>query len=87
MTLTPGVDSVLCSKLTSVRNRTVCKSASSWSGAGCHACAWQVSGGSDTTYEQRVELDTYCIRNRKIWIDIYTLIKTVGVVFKREGAY
>lgn len=49
--------------------------------------AWQVSGRSDTSYEQRVELDTYYVRNWNIWIDIDILIKTVGVVLKREGAY
>lgn len=49
--------------------------------------AWQVSGRSDTTYNQRVELDTYYVRNWNLWIDLDILIKTVGVVLKREGAY
>lgn len=49
--------------------------------------AWQVSGRSDTSYEFRVELDTYYVRNWNPWIDLDILIKTVGVVLKREGAY
>lgn len=49
--------------------------------------AWQVSGRSDTSYEFRVELDTYYVRNWNLWIDLDILIKTVGVVLKREGAY
>lgn len=49
--------------------------------------AWQVSARSDTSYEFRVELDTYYVRNWNLWIDLDILIKTVGVVLKREGAY
>lgn len=49
--------------------------------------AWQVSGRSDTSYEFRVELDTYYVRNWNLWIDLDILVKTVGVVLKREGAY
>lgn len=49
--------------------------------------AWQVSGRSDTSYEFRVELDTYYVRNWNIWIDLDILVKTVAVVLKREGAY
>lgn len=49
--------------------------------------AWQVSGRSDTSYEFRVELDTFYVRNWNLWIDLDILIKTVGVVLKREGAY
>ena len=48
---------------------------------------WQVSGRNDTTYEQRVRLDQYYVRNWSPWLDVYILCKTVSVVITREGAY
>lgn len=48
---------------------------------------WQVSGRSDTGYEERVNFDTFYIQNWSIWMDIWILIKTVWVVIKGKGAY
>jgi Undecaprenyl-phosphate galactose phosphotransferase WbaP len=48
---------------------------------------WQVSGRNDTTYEQRVALDSYYVRNWSPWMDIYILIKTIGVIVRGQGAY
>lgn len=48
---------------------------------------WQVSGRSDTSYEQRVELDKYYVLNRSLKLDIQILWKTVFVVLKKDGAY
>lgn len=48
---------------------------------------WQVSGRSTTSYEQRVDLDTYYVRNWSLWLDLDILIRTIGVVLRREGAY
>lgn len=48
---------------------------------------WQVSGRSNTTYEERVLLDAYYIRNWSIWLDLFILVKTIRVVLKAEGAY
>lgn len=48
---------------------------------------WQISGRSDTGYEERITLDTYYIQNWSIWLDIWILIKTVWVVLRRKGAY
>ncbi len=48
---------------------------------------WQVSGRSDTTYEERVSLDAYYVRNWSVWLDFYILIKTIGVVVRGQGAY
>ncbi|MBO6176481.1 MAG: undecaprenyl-phosphate galactose phosphotransferase WbaP [Treponema sp.] len=48
---------------------------------------WQISGRSDTGYEERISLDTYYIQNWSIWLDIWIIIKTVWVVLKRKGAY
>jgi lipopolysaccharide/colanic/teichoic acid biosynthesis glycosyltransferase len=47
---------------------------------------WQVSGRSDTTYPERVALDTYYIRNWSPWLDVYLLARTVEVVLKGQGA-
>ena len=48
---------------------------------------WQVSGRSDTSYEQRVELDKYYVLNRSLKLDLQILWKTVFVVLKKDGAY
>lgn len=48
---------------------------------------WQVNGRSNTTYEERVQMDSWYVHNWSVWIDVVYLIKTVLVVLKREGAY
>lgn len=48
---------------------------------------WQVSGRSDTTYEERVLMDSWYVHNWSIWIDIVYLVKTVFAVIKSKGAY
>ena len=48
---------------------------------------WQVSGRSDTTYPERVAMDTWYVRNWSVWIDIMYLFKTVKAVLKEKGAY
>jgi len=48
---------------------------------------WQVSGRSDTTYEERVAMDTWYVRNWSVWIDIMYLFKTVKAVLTSKGAY
>ena len=48
---------------------------------------WQTSGRSETTYEERITLDTYYIQNWSVWLDIWILIKTIWVVLKGKGAY
>jgi Undecaprenyl-phosphate galactose phosphotransferase WbaP len=48
---------------------------------------WQVSGRSNTSYKDRVTMDEYYIRHWSIWMDIYIIIRTIGVVIKRSGAY
>ena len=48
---------------------------------------WQISGRNDTTYQQRVDLDSYYVRNWSPWMDVYILVKTIGVVVRRDGAY
>ncbi len=48
---------------------------------------WQVSGRSDVSYEERVRLDMYYIRNWSIWLDIQIMFQTIIVVLTRKGAY
>ena len=48
---------------------------------------WQISGRNDLSYETRVELDEYYVRNYSIWVDLYILSKTPAVVFSNRGAY
>jgi Undecaprenyl-phosphate galactose phosphotransferase WbaP len=48
---------------------------------------WQVSGRNDLTYEKRVHLDTYYIRNWSPWLDLYILARTVAAVLLARGAY
>lgn len=48
---------------------------------------WQVSGRSNISYEERVRLDMYYIRNWTIWLDIQLLIQTIPAVLKGKGAY
>jgi len=48
---------------------------------------WQVSGRSDISYEERVRLDMYYIRNWSIWLDLQLLFQTVPAVLRSRGAY
>lgn len=48
---------------------------------------WQVSGRSDVSYAQRVQMDSWYVRNWSLWHDIAILCKTIPAVFKRSGAY
>ena len=48
---------------------------------------WQVSGRSDTTYDERVALDVQYARHHSLWGDVKILLRTVGVVLRGRGAY
>ncbi|MGZ9165889.1 MAG: sugar transferase [Anaerolineales bacterium] len=48
---------------------------------------WQVSGRSDISYEERVRLDMYYVRNWSIWLDLQLLYQTLPAVLKGRGAY
>ena len=47
---------------------------------------WQVSGRSNTTFEQRLEFDKEYTENKGFLYDMELLTKTVGVVVKKNGA-
>jgi len=46
-----------------------------------------VSGRSDTTYEERVAMDAYYVRNWSVWLDLVILARTVKSVISSLGAY
>ena len=48
---------------------------------------WQVSGRNELTFGQRLRLDEYYVRNWSLWLDIIVLVKTLGAVVRRHGAY
>ena len=48
---------------------------------------WQVNGRNDVDYDSRVQMDSWYVRNWSLWQDIVLIIKTIGVVLKRKGAY
>jgi Undecaprenyl-phosphate galactose phosphotransferase WbaP len=48
---------------------------------------WQVSGRNDTTYAERVDFDSYYVRNWSIWLDLVILARTTLVVLFGRGAY
>ena len=48
---------------------------------------WQISGRSDTSYDKRVGLDEYYVRNWSIWLDLYIFLHTFAVVIQSKGSY
>lgn len=48
---------------------------------------WQVRGRNFTSFEDRVELDSYYVRNWSLWIDLIILARTAGDVVARRNAY
>ena len=48
---------------------------------------WQVSGRSESDYATRVSYDAYYLRSWSIWLDIWIIYKTFGVVVRGKGAY
>jgi len=47
---------------------------------------WQANGRSDTTYEEKVEMDMQYIDNRSIFMDIKIIFKTFSAVIKKQEA-
>ncbi len=47
---------------------------------------WQVSGRSDTTYAQRVRLDSWYVKNWTIWQDFSIIARTIPAVVSGRGA-
>lgn len=47
---------------------------------------WQANGRSDTTYEQRIEMELHYVDHASFALDLKILWDTVGAVLKRKGA-
>lgn len=47
---------------------------------------WQVTGRSNVTFGERLEMESQYVRNWSLWWDIILLFKTVSVVLARRGA-
>ena len=47
---------------------------------------WQISGRSETTFKERVEIDRAYIAQRSFWKDMRVILKTVPSVLLRRGA-
>ena len=48
---------------------------------------WQTSGRNDVTYDERVQMDMWYVRNWNVWFDIVLIWRTIGVVLGKKGAY
>jgi len=48
---------------------------------------WQVSGRSDTNYQDRISYDTYYIQSWSAWLDFWIILKTFGSIIFGKGAY
>ncbi|MDX2098312.1 MAG: sugar transferase [Leptolyngbyaceae cyanobacterium bins.59] len=50
---------------------------------------WQVSGRNDIPYHRRVQIDLYYVNFGTLWMDLWIIVKTIGVVIfpKNNGAY
>ncbi len=47
---------------------------------------WQVSGRSELSFDERIELELFYAQNWSFWLDIKILCKTLGVVVFGKGA-
>jgi undecaprenyl-phosphate galactose phosphotransferase len=48
---------------------------------------WQVSGRNELTFQERLELDEYYVRNWTVGMDLWILLRTVGALLSGRGAY
>lgn len=48
---------------------------------------WQINGRNDTSYAERVCMDSWYVRNWSIWIDNLILWRTLKSVIRCKGAY
>jgi lipopolysaccharide/colanic/teichoic acid biosynthesis glycosyltransferase len=48
---------------------------------------WQISGRSEVDFNERLRLDIEYLERRSLWFDFVILLRTVGAVMGRRGAY
>ena len=48
---------------------------------------WQVSGRSDLSWEESIRLDLRYVEGWSLGLDLWILVRTVGAVLGRRGAY
>ena len=48
---------------------------------------WQVTVRNDSTFEERLNINRYYMRNWSFFLDLYILFRTVGAVVNGRGAY
>jgi lipopolysaccharide/colanic/teichoic acid biosynthesis glycosyltransferase len=47
---------------------------------------WQVSGRSELTLSEMVELDLDYVKRRSLWLNVWILLRTVPAVLSLRGA-
>jgi exopolysaccharide biosynthesis polyprenyl glycosylphosphotransferase len=50
-------------------------------------CLWQISGRSNCSFDQWMEMDTAYVRNLSLKLDLVILVRTVWAVLSCRGAY
>ena len=46
---------------------------------------WACNGRSATTYEERLDLEYYYVKNKSLWLDIKCVFKTISAVILKKG--
>ena len=47
---------------------------------------WAVNGRSNTSYEDRIEMETFYAKNYSLKLDLQIILKTIKKVLSKEGA-
>ena len=50
-------------------------------------CLWQVSGRSEISFSEWIQLDLYYVQHQSLLLDLKILIRTIPAVLSRKGAY
>lgn len=48
---------------------------------------WQVHGRNDVSYDERIQMDSWYVRNWSLWLDLELIVKTFDAVFSERGVY
>jgi lipopolysaccharide/colanic/teichoic acid biosynthesis glycosyltransferase len=47
----------------------------------------QINGGARNDVDARIRLDIWYVENWTWWLDLQILLRTIGVVIRKEGVY